>query len=311
MLKFKDYIYGLYQSLFFSSGRLVKDDENLLEFEFNYPVKDLKNEFKTFKIATPFERARVSDLKERNLLIYFQHSGGNYSRYKINTILRERDFAKHRLIRGIKRCKINMNLSQFSYLLTDWIFLSFCLESTNFTKNIRFGKRDLKFYRDAKVINLISPFKWTFPCHFMGFFQESLYEILNLYKKFPIIKETLEFNYEIKYFKDMHIKEFYRNYESAFPLFIDKYPNYKIFLTKKLNENEKKILKNHILRKVPNIEVNFYILKKEKTEIVWLEHLKNEISKWKYKISFWYRDFTIYNNLPYIFAISLKNRGLI
>lgn len=311
MLKFKDYIYGLYKSLFFSRGRLVKDTENLLEFEFNYPIKNNKNEIKTFKIATPFERARVSDLEERNLLIYFRHKGGDYSRYKINIIKRERDFAKYRLKSELKKRRINNNLPLLSYLLTDWIFLSFCLESTNFTKDIKFGKRDLKSYRDANIINLVSLFKWAFPCHFMAFFQESIYEIIELYKKYPSIKENLKDHYEIKYLNNMHIKEFYKKYKSTFPLYIEKFIDYKIFLTKRLSENEKRILKNHILRKVPNIGVNFYFLKQEKTDLQWLESLKSEISKWNYKISFWYRDFNIYDNYPYLFAISLKNRGLL
>ena len=81
-------------------------------------------------------------------------------------------------------------------------------------------------------------------------------------------------------------------------------------LSKIVNENEINILKNHIERKKPNIEIRLNILKNEEIKLGWLEEIKSGLSKRRYEICIWGNELCENYGYPIIIFIFLKNKGL-
>jgi len=247
MLKFKDYIYDLYQLILYNKGRLISDSENLLIFEFKYPFEDNKGDIKNFRLRLPFERARVADLKERNLLIYFfDRRIKDFTNYKTNTTLKKLKEAHVKILNTIKREKNKNNLQLLSYLLYDWLFLYFCKELFKNTGDLKYGKRDLNKYRKDRVLLFIDALKWIFPYDLVEFFQNTIFMLLKWYIEIPLIKNTISRTHKIKYLNNMKICAFYKKYQFAFPLYTNRFPGREIIFSKIVNKNDIEILKNHI-----------------------------------------------------------------
>lgn len=310
MLKFKDYIYDLYQLILYRKGRLISDSEDLLIFEFKYPFEDNKGNIKIFRLRLPFGRARVADLKERNLLIYFFDGRiKDFTNYKTDTTLKKLEEAQVRILNTIKQEKNKNYLPLLSYLLYDWLFLYFCKELFKNTGDLKYGKRDLNKYRKDRVLLFIDALKWIFPYDLVEFFQNTIFMLLKWYIEIPLIKNTISRTHKIKYLNNMKICAFYKKYQFAFPLYTNRFPGREIIFSKIVNKNDIEILKNHIERPKPNISISLNIIKKEETKLEWLEILKKELSNWRYEISFWNNELSEKKGYPIIFFISLKNRG--
>lgn len=311
MLKFRDYVYSLYRSIFYQKGKLISDEGHLLKFEFTYPFPDNKNNFKTFRLHLPYKEARVSDLEERNLLIYFDDTKyKKYIRYKTPKIKKEQEFAIYRLKKAILKGMIEDDLRLLSYLIFDWLFLRFCLVITEITGEIRFGKRNLNQFRREQGTFFYAPFLWAIPYYIMKFFQYSSHILLNLYEEYSSFGDIITQNHKIQYLNKIPGMNLWEREKSVFPLYTKRDERYLILIGKRLSKSEINSLKDCITRKHVNISKDLNILNKEKIKINWFEILKSEFSNRNYGVCFWYNKFCETHQFPALFLISLGNRKM-